>query len=287
MGANSPTTASVYNEIGWKSDSLAALLAPRFMTSRMEDLSSEVKGFKGQVLNLGEYHELDDSDVGANGEVTPIVYTPILNTLTVNRWRNVTMDWVDIHDLQVKYGKSGWSKYIGEGLRKGAEKYFLSLETGVPSANTTDVAGSITETVMNTLLADTISGNWLDGNKHMIISPSQMGDMLLDDVFKESTFVGENNLFMKTGKISMFLGFEFLVSSLCRRRDVSGTTRTINTAWRGGEGGAFVKAFQQEVKMKHIQIDLSERVIGSVLYGGAINGSADRNQVELLRTTNP
>ena len=284
-GANTPSTASAYNEIGWKTEALSALLSPRFLMSRMHDMSSEARGFKGQVLDIGEMHELEDSDVGANGEVTPIVYTPILNTLTINRYRNVAMDWRDDHDLQVKYGKSAWGKFIGEGLRKGAEKYFLSLETGVPAANTTDIAGSNTETVMNTLLADTITGRWLSGSKHMLVSPGQMSAMLLDDVFKESTFVGEDNLFMKTGKVSMFLGFEFLVSDLVRRVDKSGTTRTVNMAWRGGEGGAFVKAFQQEVKMKHIQIDLAESVIGSVLYGGAINGSADRNQIELLRST--
>src|SRR3990167_607451 len=157
-GANTPSTASAYNEIGWKTEALSALLSPRFLMSRMHDMSSEARGFKGQVLDIGEMHELEDSDVGANGEVTPIVYTPILNTLTINRYRNVAMDWRDDHDLQVKYGKSAWGKFIGEGLRKGAEKYFLSLETGVPAANTTDIAGSITETVMNTLLADTITG---------------------------------------------------------------------------------------------------------------------------------
>lgn len=285
-----PATVPSWVRTKWSTDFIEEFTAPRLLTSRMNDRSDEVTGEPMQILTIIERETLDDEAVGDLGEVSD--RTPPSNTqnLVVNQTRANPLLFRDDHDLQVAAKKGTWAKWQAEGLRRRFETYSISLESGVNSAAITDVAGDITETEISILLAQKVALDWPDTDLHWLVSGGQMAAIRSDDRYAETTFVGDTNLPIVTGKLTAIGGFEMLSSSLVRRRSVSGTDRTINMAWVGNHmnGGAFQKAVQKNVTVKITEVDLAQKVIPWMKYGVTMTGTGStkaRRKAWLFRTT--
>lgn len=286
-----PVTMAAWVRTKWSTDFLDEFMAPRLLTSRMNDRSDEVNGEPMQTLRIIERELLEDEPVGDLGEVSDS--TPPSNTqdLVINQMRAKPLIFRDDHDLQVAAKKGTWAKLQAEALRRRFETYALGLETGVNSLAITDVAGDITETQISELLANAVTYNWPDSHRHWIVSGGQQAAIRRDDRYADTTFIGDTNKPIISGKLSAIGGFEMLASSLVRRYSISGTTRTVNMAWIGNHpmGGAFVKGIQKNVTVKITEQDLAQKVIPWMKYGVTMVGtgsSAARRKVWLYRTTN-
>ena len=286
-----PTTMSNWVRTKWSMDMLDAFMAPRILTSRMNDRSDEVTGEPMQTLTIIEMEQIDDEAVGDLGEVGDL--TPPSNTqnLVINQYRARGLLFRDDHDLQVVAKKGKWAKWQAEALLRTFETYALSLETGVNSAAITDVAGDITDVQLSAAAALRVTLNWPDENVHMAVSGGQMAAIRSDDRFSDAQFIGDRNHPVVSGKMTAIYGMEMLTSSLIRRYSISGTVRTVNMIWIGNHegGGAFVKGVQQDVKVKIVEQDLARKVIPSMLYGVTMVGTGAtvaRRKALLYRTTN-
>ena len=289
MAAIRPATHSNWVRTKWSLDALEAREAPRILTSRMNDRSSEVTGEPMQVLNIPEMVELVDNAVGDNGEVTEQSPPATNQTLTIDQYRESTLVFRNDYKFQVALKEGKWSKFQGRALKERMETYALGLHTSVNAAGAVNIAGSIVDATLLALKSFSITNRWPKSNLHLLVSAAQMVEILGDDRHSELTFIGdEAGAPVVTGRIPAVYGFEPATSDLVLRVSVSGTTRTINMAWVGKDpmGGAFVKGVQQDVTVDMQKVDLQHKVIASTLYGvSLVRGGATMPNIRLLRTT--
>lgn len=294
MAANTPSTHSNWRRQWWSLNALEAFEAPRLLTSRMNDRSSEVTGQPGQVLNIPEVTELTDSAVGDQGEVSEQSPGATNQTLTIDQYRESSMRFRNDYKFQIAMREPTWAKMQGRALKERMEVYALGLYTAVNAANVRNISGDIVDSELHLLLAQAVTNDWPTSNRHLLVSGGQMTAVLGDDRFADAQFIGDGNLPVSTGRLKAVYGFEPLTSSLVRRESISGTVRTVNMAWIGKHpmGGAFCKGVQQDIKFDYEKDQLSHLVIASFLYGIAAVGVAAYSsgglggKIRLMQTTN-
>lgn len=277
-----PTTQANWSPTKWSADGLIGREAGLHVGKRCKDRSSEVNGEPMQQLNIEEINHSDIAvvTIGDDGEVALSQPAATNVALTIDQRKATGILVRDDHDLQVKLkARSTWAPLMGYKLAEDFEDYLLALENGVAAGYILDVAGNIIDATLLTMKASFDSANAPAESRYALFSSNQQVQILADDRFSETTFVGPGEPPVTTGKLKPLYGFEPLWSSRVRRRTISGTDRTINMAW---QKDALCKAVQQAPKTKLQDVDIAQKILMWHLYG-AVRQRGDH--FFLMRTT--
>jgi hypothetical protein len=256
----------VWSETDIETEALAARQSMFHMKPRVLDKSNKVRGVKNQRIDIPEVQLVEVFDVGAGGSVNPQGLTPSSVSLIVDQYKEATRDFEDVDEIQEKYDKKkDWSWQTGEAHGRNVEDTLLALEVGIAAgANRINVAGNLANT---DIMAGKIVLDQADvplENRYAYLSANQAGQLVLQDAFRNLDFIGPGKMPTVTGTLRALYGMEPLWGNRCRRRDVTGTTRTINFLAHKSWAAC---AVQQGLSTKITQVDLAERIIVTQLFG--------------------
>lgn len=260
-------------------EALRARVARTFLRTRCLDKTKEVSGKKYQQLDLPEIINLTAKTVGSGGSVSPQIFPATSVSLVIDQYNEISMDFEDVEDHQVVVNKKKeFSKKAGEGHAIATEDYILALETGLAAAQRTNVTGSLTDALVLGVMTALDISLVPDDNRFFYCSPNQAGELLAEDKFVNLDFIGSGSP-VKSGLLGALYGMTPLKGPRTRRRDFSGTRRTVNFGFHRHWAAVGV---QQTVRTKITQEDLAERIMTTTLFGAVL---ARADHAETLQTS--
>ena len=260
-------------------EALRARVARTFLRTRVLDKTGEVSGKKFQQVDLPEIINLDAKPVAAGGGVDPQTFPATSVSLVIDQYNEISMDFEDVLALQEMVNrKKEFSNKAGKGHGIAVEKYILALETGIAAGQRTNVAGSLTDSLVLGVMTSLDISLVPDDDRWFYASPNQTGELLAEDKFVNLDFI-KSGAPVASGMLGTLYGMTPLKGPLTRRRSFTGVDRTVNFGCHREWAAVGV---QQTIRTKIVQVDLAERIMTTMLFGAVL---VRGDHIETLQTT--
>lgn len=264
MASFNTTTSAVFIPEVWAKECQIARESKLVMANLIERHDADVAQ-KGDVIHIPLVSNLSASDIGNDGSLTDAAVTETEVTITINKWKGVTINVPDILKAQSQYDlMQKYSAKIGYALGLIVEQDLLGLHSGV-----TNSVGSAGTALTDPNLLRAIQ--YLDDarapmeDRSFVIKPAGKRDLLLIDKFVRADSVAyskENSPILKA-RMGELYGVNIYVSP----EVLSSGGAVKNLMFHKS---AFGLAMQRNMKMeKFARTQFSDRLGGSELYGFA------------------
>ena len=168
---------------------------------------------KGRLVNIPFINEVTDSEVTPGTVPTPVdaAGTPV--TITVDQWREATVEISDMADIEDVVG------YMEEAAKSCAYRIAKRIDTKLGSLFSTLAASSVQGTDVQTLTDDIVmalmeyldTGDVPEDERVIIGDPTSKGDLLGIDKFIRNDYV--RNPVVATGKFGDIYNMRVLITN--------------------------------------------------------------------------
>lgn len=251
----------------WNKEALLARQESHFMAERvMGVMKAGMK--RGDKVHIPHIGNLYVNNVGGDGSISPQAPTESEYTVTVNLWREASVDISDeaedevvVEGLQSKYASK-----IGHALARDIEDELLALYPNLyTNGQYATEANNITDVMIVQGIVKLDDADVPDDDRYMIVRPIQRGELLKIDKFINRDYNNKQPVVSRV--LGEIYGMPVLRSTRVKRADYDSdaTTESVNLMWHLE---AFGIALQNEVKTKKLdQSKLSTTVVGHHRFG--------------------
>jgi len=248
----------------WAKDAQVARENSLRLASRVDRFDLEFSG-GGNKLNIPLVSHLAAGNISvADGSLDATVNTETEVEITVDKWKGVIINIVDITAAQASYDlRSLYTARMGYALALAVDDDLQALYDSL-SASTGTAGTDLSDAQIRAAVQALDEADAPMDDRHACIAPSQKNAMLAIDKFTRYDALGQMSQAIRKGIMGEIYGVDFGVSN---NVVVSGG-ETKNMMWHRS---ALALAMVKDIKMEEFaRIAFSQRIGGSELYGVAI-----------------
>jgi hypothetical protein len=251
----------------WQKEAMLARMESHFMAERVVGVLKD--GMKrGDKVTIPTIGNLSVNDVGGDGSFTPQAPAEGKYTVTVNQWREASVDITDEAEDEICLADAPgiYGTQIGKALSRDLEDFLLALYPNLYSNGqyVTDVA-NLTEDSVVAAVVKLDNADVPDEDRYFIVRPVQRAALMKLSVFSSRDYVdGRPKQSRVLGDV---YGMAVLRSTRVVTADYDGdsTVEGVNLMWHLE---AFGLALQKTVKVKPVESGrLSTTIVGHQRFG--------------------
>ena len=258
MAAINTTTHAAFLPDLWSKMSMPAFEEALVTAKRVSRWDSDVKT-KGDVLNIPRIENLTTAAVGGGGTYSGQANTNTAYTITINRWREASVEIDDIVKAQSAYNLlDAYSKKIGYALGLDVEDQVLGLYSGL--ANSVGSSGvAVTDDTLLNAIQILDEGVCPQEDRTLIFRPASKRTLMKIDKFVDAAKTGLAKGAQITGLFGEIYGTPIFFSN--RVTSSSGIRNLLF------HKQAFGLAIQINMAMEKFRLSLQDDLVGHILYG--------------------
>ena len=263
MASFTTTTHDKFIPEVWSKEAQLARESRLYMANKVDRFDVEFAG-GGDLLHIPKVANLTASDISNDGSLTDTAPTETEATITINKWKGLSINVPDILKAQSKLDLMKiYTEKIGFALAVAVEDDLLTLYDGL-SQNVGTASVDITDAVFRSAVQKLDEANAPFEDRYLIIKPSQKNALLGIDKFVRYDAVARSagDSPIVKGMLGEIYGVQIMVSNR-----VETNSATENIMWHKS---AFGLAMVKDVKMEQFaRTQFSDRMGSSELYGVA------------------
>jgi len=250
----------------WRPQALEGRYAAMKFAPRSLSTDAEVRG-RGDIVHISIEPIVSVNDVGAAGALTNQALTPTEVQLTVDKWKESTIDVVDKAEMQsLISARATFPRSFGRAMGQQIDDDVFALQTAanlssnqVGSSSTSPDEALLTSAVQKLMEGDVPTDNPNDIT--FSFHPKDWAALKQIDAFNDANITGMSQGGALTQNLPSFYGIPVVVSS---RVAASGGARLNGLTHRQ----TYAWAMQQNFKIEQLaRTKLSTPIVGSALYG--------------------
>jgi hypothetical protein len=223
---------------------------------------------RGDVVHIPRIGNLTVNNVGGDGSISPQANTESEYSVTVNLWREASVDISDeAEDMVVMDGLAmKYAQKIGHALARDVEDELLAL---YPNLYTNGQYATEAANISDNMIIEGIvlldDADVPDEDRFIIVRPVQRGELLKINKFISRDFQDKKPVVSRV--LGEIYGMPVLRSTRVKRADYDSdaTVESVNLMWHLE---AFGLAMQAEVKNKQLaETKLSKTIVGHHRFG--------------------
>lgn len=218
----------------------------------------------GDLLHIPQVSNLSAGDISTtDGSLTATAPTEGEVTITVDKWKGISIDIIDLVAAQASYDLMRlYAEKMGFGLALAVDDDLQGLYAGL-SQSVGAAATDITDAVYRAAVQQLDEANAPMEDRFLVIHPEQKNALLGIDKFVRYDALGSPSAGIRKGDIGEIYGVATMVSTNVGKT----STERENIMW---QRSAFGLAMQKEVKIeKFARTKFSQTLGSSELYGVA------------------
>ena len=260
MASFSTTTAAAFLADVWSKMAMLAFERKLVMKNRVMRFDADVKAW-GDTLTIPQVTNLSTNAVGASGSYVGQANTENTYSISINRWREASVQVPDLVSVQSKYPLLElYTKKIGYALAQDVEDQLLGLYSGL--ANQVGTSGvAITDDVLLNAIQLLDEGDAPLEDRTLIFRPASKRSLLKIDKFVDAAKTGLAKGAQVTGLFGEIYGIPIFFSN-----QVNSSSGIHNMVFHKE---AFGLAIQIDIKVEKFRLSLADDVVGHILYGRA------------------
>ena len=263
MASFTTTTHDKFIPEVWSKEAQLARESRLYMANKVDRFDVEFAG-GGDLLHIPKVANLTAGDIGNDGSLTDTAPTETEATITINKWKGLSINVPDILKAQSKLDLMKiYTEKIGFALAVAVEDDLLTLYDGL-SQNVGTASVDITDATFRSAVQKLDEANAPFEDRYLIIKPSQKNALLGIDKFVRYDAVARSagDSPIVKGLMGEIYGVQIMVSTR-----VETNSATENIMWHKS---AFGLAMVKDVKMEQFaRTQFSDRMGSSELYGFA------------------
>lgn len=252
------TTHAAFLPDVWARLSMPAFEEALVTGKRIMRFDADMANF-GDVLNIPRVENLTTNAVGSGGTYSGQANTNAAYTITVNRWREASVEIDDIVKVQSKYDLASlYTKKIGYALGLDFEDQILGLYSGL--ANSVGASGvAVTDDVLLNAIQILDEGVAPQDDRTLIFRPASKRTLMKIDKFVDASKTGASKGAQVNGLFGEIYGNPIFFSN--RVASSSGVRNLLF------HKTAFGAAVQINMKIEKFRLALQDDIVGHILYG--------------------
>ena len=264
MASFTTTTHAVFIPEVWAKEIQLARENKLVLANRVDRFDLEYAN-GGDILHVPKIANLSAGDISTtDGSLTATAPTETEVTLTVNKWKGISIDIIDLvaaqsrYDLQAKYAEK-----MGFALALAVDDDLQGLYAGLSQSKGT-AATDLTDAVLRSAVQVLDEADAPMEDRYMVLHPEQKSVMLGIDKFVRYDAIGKaNSPAIRKGDIGELYGVVSLVSNNVGKT----SNERENIMW---QKSAFGLAMVKQVKVeKFARTQFAQTIGASELYGVA------------------
>jgi len=264
MASFTTTTHAVFIPEVWAKEVQLAREDKLVMANRVDRFDLEFAN-GGDILHVPQIANLSAGNIStSDGSLTATAPTEGEITLTVDKWKGISIDIIDLVTAQSRYDlMAKYAEKMGFGLALAVDDDLMALYAGL-SQSVGTAATDITDAVFRSGVQLLDEANAPMEDRHAVLHPEQKNALLGIDKFVRYDALGmANSIGIRKGDIGELYGVTTLVSTNVGKT----ATERENIMW---QKSAFGLAMVKQVKIeKFARTKFSQTLGSSELYGVA------------------
>jgi len=263
MASFTTTTHAVFIPEVWAKEVQLAREDKLVMANRVDRFDLEFAN-GGDILHIPKISNLTASNISTtDGSLVATAPTETEVTLTVDQWKGISIDIIDLVAAQSRYDlMRKYAEKMGFGLALAVDDSLQGLYAGLSQEQGT-AAVDITDATLRAAVQDLDVANAPMEDRSLVIHPEQKNALLGIDKFTRYDALGMRSAAIRKGDIGELYGVATLVSTNVGKT----ASERENIMW---QKSAFGLAMAKNVKVeKFARTKFSQTLGSSELYGVA------------------